>query len=228
MNHASCSTQAIAQPAMSFRLIPAGKFRALDGRPQGLDGWVMDGIAARNIIAALSGRKNDVLIDYEHQSIAAGIEAPAAGWFKSLSWREGDGLYVTDARWTRKAAAMLTNREYRYISPVFQYEKETGRVLSIISAAITNNPALDGLTDLAAATRKTCAPPGINAKDLATMKHVFGPNVFEQAAAMDAHDAACSVPLAGTSPRDHIKMQEAFGKDYAIRARALQAQEGQM
>ena len=138
---------------MAFRLIPAGRFRANDGRPSGISGWLMDGESARRIIAALAAQKNDMLIDYEHQSLRTqetGKPAPAAGWFKRLEWREGDGLYVTDARWTRNAAAMLTAQEYRYISPVFHFDDVTGRVLSILGAAVTNTPGLDGLTDLAA------------------------------------------------------------------------------
>ena len=138
---------------MAFRLVPAGRFRANDGRPHGISGWLMDGDSARRIIAELSARKNDLLIDYEHQSLRTqetGKPAPAAGWFKQLAWREGDGLYITDARWTRNAAAMLSAQEYRYISPVFHFDDVTGRVLSIVGAAVTNTPGLDGLTDLVA------------------------------------------------------------------------------
>ena len=268
---------------MAFRLVPAGRFRANDGRPSGITGWLMDGESARRIIAALATQKNDMLIDYEHQSLRTqetGKPAPAAGWFKRLEWREGDGLYITDARWTRNAAAMLTAQEYRYISPVFSFDDVTGRVLSILGAAITNTPGLDGLTDLAAlkanmpatsrypsdftdeasyqaylnaaaagkvringrdplttAQRAVCSRLGIkpedylanldmlsinpnaNAQDLATMKHVFGADFLEQSTAQGNYDAACSVPPAGVSERDHINMQAAFGKDYAIKAR---------
>jgi phage I-like protein len=71
----------------------------------------------------------------------------------SLEWREpGEGelggLYFSP-EWTAKAAAMIDAREYRYISPVFTYDP-TGAVLDVLHAGLTNNPGLDGLTDLAA------------------------------------------------------------------------------
>lgn len=189
MRHAACSTQPLAQPARVFRLIPAGLFRAVDGRPQGLPGWTIDSEAARQVIVAVSSMVGDLVIDYEHQTLMAsanGLPAPAAGWFKALEWREGDGLYVTDARWSDNAAAMIRGREYRYISPVFTYDK-AGRVTGLLSAAITNTPALDGLTDLAAATRQDppCsllpapseAPPeGISTHDHAKLQAIFGPD----------------------------------------------------
>ncbi len=138
-----------------FRLLPAGHFRASDGRPKDVSGWFLDGTIAAKLIREATTQIIDFVIDYEHQTLQAaqnGKPAPAAGWFHTLEWRDGDGLYVTDARWTDTAAKMLTAQEYRYISPVFQYESKTGNVEKVISAALTNNPALDGLTDLAAAT----------------------------------------------------------------------------
>jgi len=223
MHTAACSTQPLTTPARVFRLIPAGQFRAVDGRPQGLPGWTMDGEAARQIIAAVSALAGDVVIDYEHQTLKAsanGTPAPAAGWFKALEWREGDGLYVTDARWTANAAAMLTAREYRYISPVFHYGQTDGRVLSIHSAAITNTPALDGLTDLAAATRQgatTMQPEGISADDHAKLQHIFGADYAQRAAAQEAAACAAAVPPDGISEHDHAKLQAIFGDDYATR-----------
>lgn len=113
----------------------------------------MNRTAALKIIGEANARTSDYVIDYEHQSLGAsknGTPAPAAGWFKRLEWREGDGLYVVDARWTDLAARMIADKEYRYISPVFSFGKN-GQVSSVFCAAITNTPALDGLTDLAAA-----------------------------------------------------------------------------
>ncbi len=129
-------------------------------------------------------RADDFVIDYEHQTIQAsknGQPAPAAGWFKRLEWREGQGLFAVDVRWTARAAAMIVAREYRYISPVFGFDPTTGEVQSLQSAAITNNPALDGLTDIAAAKY---SPVKVKASDSmshyeqdrtnAVLKHCFG------------------------------------------------------
>ncbi len=153
-NHtAQCSTTEINSPTRTFRLIPAGMFRANDGRPNNIEGWVLNKAAALKIIQAAQQRATDFVIDYEHQTLQSknnGNPAPAAGWFKKLEWREGDGLYVVDARWTDIAGRMILAKEYRYISPVFTYDK-SGNVQGIHSAALTNTPALDGLTELIAA-----------------------------------------------------------------------------
>lgn len=153
---AHCTTQPIASAGGEFRLLPAGLFAAIDGRPHGLPGWRLTAETALSIIKQAAARVSDFVIDYEHQTLKTGNNGqpnPAAGWFKRLEWREGDGLYVTDARWTERAKAMITAKEYRFISPTFHHDKD-GRVLSIINAALTNNPALDGLTELAAASRR--------------------------------------------------------------------------
>src|SRR5579871_1568223 len=141
------------------QLLPAGKFRATDGRPKDAPHWYIDGPLAEAVIAQVAGLTNSLVIDYEHQSLLAannGQPAPAAAWFKSLEWRDGDGLYAIDVEWTARAAAMIEAKEYLYISPVFGYDKKTGAVKSLINAALTNNPALDGMDEVAvqaAATR---------------------------------------------------------------------------
>ena len=45
---------------------------------------------------------------------------------------------------------MIESGEYKYISPVFTYDRKTGAVKSLINAALTNNPALDGMDAVAA------------------------------------------------------------------------------
>lgn len=133
------------------QLLPAGKFRSLDGRPKDAPHWYIDAALAAAIIAQLDGRDNRLVIDYEHQSLLAadnGQPAPASGWFKKLEWREGDGLYAVDVEWTARAQAMIEAKEYLYISPVFSYDKKTGAVMAILNAALTNNPALDGMDEV--------------------------------------------------------------------------------
>lgn len=142
-----------------FRILPAGMFRSADGsgRPANVTGWLINTRIAHGIIASLAARKDDVLIDYEHQSLQTaknGGIAPAAGWFKRAEWREGDGLYAIDAHWTDKAAAMISAKEYRFISPVFTFDTRSGEVQSLVSIGLTNQPALDGLADLAAASAR--------------------------------------------------------------------------
>lgn len=136
----------------SIQLLPAGEFRAKDGRPGPGKSWKLDASIAAQVIALAAARANDFVIDYEHQTLhteANGQPAPAAGWFDGLEWREGQGLYATGLRWTPRAKQMIADQEYRYQSAVFSYDKD-GRVLQLMHACLTNNPALDGLDPVAA------------------------------------------------------------------------------
>ena len=140
-------------PPTEIRLLPAGSFRAVDGRPGADLSWNLAAPRAQAIVAASASRASDLVIDYEHATLSAqqsGAKAPAAGWFKALDWRDGDGLYATDVRWTATAAEMIGAGEKRYISPVFGWDRNTGEVLSVLMAALVNSPGLDGLTDLSA------------------------------------------------------------------------------
>lgn len=150
---AACVAELNAQAPAEIKLLPAGAFRARDGRPGNVTAWHLDAAAAARLIAQAQAAKGDFVIDYEHQTLHAeenGQPAPAAGWFKNLEWREGDGLYAVAVRWTARASQLIEAGEYRYISPVFGYDKQSGVVTELLMAALTNYPALDGHSDLAA------------------------------------------------------------------------------
>lgn len=146
------------QVPTEIQLTPAGRFRAVDGRPHDApDGWLIDADIAATLIQNTLSLKNDIVIDYEHQTLNKernGQPAPAAAWFKKLEWREGSGLWAIDVKWTPQAEKAILNGEYRYLSPVFSYEPKTGRLLNIAMAAITNSPGLDGMQSLASLTQK--------------------------------------------------------------------------
>lgn len=147
----------------TLRLIPAGPFRADDGsdRPADAPAWQLSDVDARNLVAEMSRRMSARYIDYEHATLhakASGAQAPAAGWFDRLEWHPDTGLWAAGISWTARAAGMIADREYRYISPLFTYEPGTGRVLSLLGASLTNDPGLDGLTDLAALAAQTLLP----------------------------------------------------------------------
>nr|DAM30276.1 MAG TPA: hypothetical protein [Caudoviricetes sp.] len=142
-----------------IQLFPAGEFSARDGRPGTLKGvkvkaWTITPIIAAAVIARWQQRETPLVVDYEHQTINAaenGKPAPAAGWIESLE-AGPDGLYAT-VKWTDAARAFIQADEYRYISPVFSFDPETGAVLELKSAALTNYPALDGMDAVAARTK---------------------------------------------------------------------------
>ena len=112
----------------------------------GRDGrsWINDDPAG--VVASLNARGIDLVIDYEHSTeIKApnGEEAPAAAWVKHGSYevREGGAIWGR-TEWTPRGSASVTNREYRYLSPVLIFERSTGRVRSLSSIGLVNKPNL--------------------------------------------------------------------------------------
>lgn len=120
-----------------IELIPAGvAVVGRDGRK-----WIND--APDTILAAFNASGRELVIDTEHATeikAPKGDPAPAAGWVKALEIRAGAIWGRTE--WTPAGAASVANREYRYISPVFYYDKPTGRIVQLLSIGLTNRPNL--------------------------------------------------------------------------------------
>lgn len=138
------------------RLMPAGQFTAPRGAMIGSGPWFLNEAGAKVIAQRAAARSTDLVIDYEHQTLEAprnGQPAPASGWIDrtSLEWRE-DGLYGR-VKWTAAAQTAIDADEYRYLSPVFPYDAETGEVLDILHVGLTNNPAIDTAIPALAAAR---------------------------------------------------------------------------
>lgn len=140
-------------PPTEFRIIPAGEFRSWDGRPTECAAWVCTDEDGARLAAEIAAFESARVIDYEHATLHAkktGAKAPAAGWYERVEWRSGDGLYLVGIDWTACAAQEIADKAYRYVSPLFSYDPQTGHVLRLRCVSLTNDPGLDGLTDLAA------------------------------------------------------------------------------
>ncbi|WP_051543178.1 phage protease [Thiothrix lacustris] len=143
------------EPLPMVQLLPLGRFRARDGRPNtdhpNLTDWLFDGDINARVVNRFAADNMPLLIDYEHQTMLAednGKPAPAAGWGSNMQVL-ADGLYV-EVQWTESAKAMIKAQEYRFISPVFTYDEISGQVLKVLHAALTNYPALTGLRPVTA------------------------------------------------------------------------------
>ncbi|MFM4963734.1 phage protease [Aeromonas bivalvium] len=137
------------------QLLPVGPFKARDGRPFDVPGghWLLDKTIATTLINRAKALGQDILIDYDHQTLKVdqnGQPAPAAGWYNGdeIEWREGEGLFIKP-RWTERAAALVAAKEYRFLSAVFPYDAQ-GRPLELRMTAITNDPGVVGMQALAA------------------------------------------------------------------------------
>lgn len=160
------------------QLLPMGPFKARDGRPFDVPGghWQLDKSIATTLINRVREMGQDILIDYDHQTLKTdqnGQPAPAAGWYNAdeIEWREGAGLFIKP-RWTDRAAALVAAKEYRFLSAVFPYDA-LGRPLELRMTAITNDPGVVGMQALAAlsalpASSLMSTQPG----QLATPSHV--------------------------------------------------------
>ncbi len=105
-----------------------------------------DELAYEEIMAHFAKESNDVVIDYEHQTLE-GTQAPAAGWIKTLINKGDQGLWAR-VEWTPRASEYLANKEYRYLSPVIWVRNSDKRAAILHSAALTNVPAIDGMVPL--------------------------------------------------------------------------------
>jgi phage I-like protein len=129
-----------------IELLPAGVFYGRDGRGP----FRLDDPAA--VIASTTALQMNagLPIDYDHATdfgAPEGRPAPAAGWIRELEVR--GGAVWGRVEWTARAANSIVAREYRYVSPVFQFEPKDGVVTRLLRAGLTNNPNLH-LTAIAA------------------------------------------------------------------------------
>lgn len=136
---------------IEIQLTPAGEFVPSDGREMKVPAWRIDQAIAARVIERFNKRANPPVVDYEHQTLhkeTNGQPAPAAAWMRALQWREGSGLWAT-VELTARAAELIRSGEYKFVSPVFAFDGDTGEVLAIHMAAFTNDPAIDGMEPLA-------------------------------------------------------------------------------
>ncbi|MDW7643444.1 MAG: phage protease [Desulfuromonadales bacterium] len=121
-----------------IELIPAGEV------VQGRDGRTFLNDSPAGLSEAFAQDGKDIPVDWEHATelrAPNGLPAPAAGWIKEIVTRE-DGSVWGRVDWTEKGRASVAGREYRYVSPVFIFEKESRRILRITSVGLTNQPNL--------------------------------------------------------------------------------------
>lgn len=143
-----------------IKIVPKGQFAPVDGRTDtGVPHWTMTASLAQQIIAAFDAGQTDLVVDYEHATLKAaetGQQNPAAGWISKYVWDDDRGL-MGEVKWTQRAKDMIDSGEYRYLSPVLEYDT-LGNVRGLHSVALTNSPALDGMA-LAALSRQNSINP---------------------------------------------------------------------
>lgn len=117
-------------------LVPAGQFTGRDSRA-----WVND--RPDLILENHAANRADIPADWEHATELKGPrgeEAPAAAWFPELEIR--DGAVWGRVQFVPRALNQIRDREYRYYSVAFDFERDTRRVVRITSVGLTNRPNL--------------------------------------------------------------------------------------
>lgn len=204
-----------------LQVTPAGDFRPTDGRVITVPHWHIDAAVASKVIERFQAKATARVIDYEHQTLLKeenGQPAPAAGWFRALEWREGQGLFA-QVELTQRAADYIAQGEYRYFSPVFLYHPKTGDVLDIQMGALTNNPALDGMEAISLRAAATFGltheeEPAVNPLLTAVLAMLCLANSTTEEQAIAALTAHAS---------DLAKLREALGIDQSATGPALVA-----
>lgn len=132
-----------------FRIFTAGLNTSTKGK------ILFDEQAANDVMSAYAARGGiKVMIDLEHLSLddeGNNFDPDARGWAK-LAVENGE-LWAVDVEWTPDGEHRLNTKTQRYVSPAFERNKETGRVLKIFNIALVGQPATNSAQDLLAASR---------------------------------------------------------------------------
>ena len=135
--------QSVDGAPKEFQIFPYGQITlSIDGVAY------LDDEAMNTIISGFEKRGNDMVIDYEHQTLS-GNQAPAAGWIKRLVNKGKDGLWAV-VEWTDKAREYIAKKEYRYFSPVFWVRDGDRKIIALKNVALTNDPQTNNLRPIIA------------------------------------------------------------------------------
>jgi phage I-like protein len=122
-------------------LVPGGKFTGEDGRgPYTL--------ADPQAVIAASMAAERLPVDENHSTDLAGPKgepSPARGWIVGMEARD-DGIWG-HVEWTQAGQALMADKAYRGLSPVFVTDK-SGTIQRVLRAALTNTPNLGDLAKL--------------------------------------------------------------------------------
>jgi phage I-like protein len=192
-------------------ITPDGAFRSDDGRPRCMDcvevdDWQMNAEIAAGLIADMEKSGKPILYDYEHNSLYG--DSRAAGWIVKLVYVAGRGLFG-QVEWTPDAAEEIAKKVYRYSSPLFCFNGQTGAVTKLLSVALTNNPALGDLGAVDLARRATLANQFLTTAGGLPGNNQSGESMTpEQLAALTAERDGLKTNVAAlTAERDGLKTQ---------------------
>jgi len=189
------------EPPSELRVFESGWNDTTKGR------FLFDGEAAQSVIAAYQEHGADVMFDLEHLSLESPQESrnfdPDARAWAKLELRDG-ALWAIGIRWTPDGERRLRERTQRYISPAFDVDSKTGRIVSLVNVAITSLPATHGLQPLVAATERMQMDP--KEIDISTVAEALGVDMpaLVKSLGLGADASPMDVAAAATAFADKI------------------------
>jgi hypothetical protein len=109
----------------------------------------------KDIVKNFRKRQADVVVDYEHSTLAAdGTPMPSAGWLKAVDdGADKDGVLWGWAEYTESGARAVAAKDYKYVSPVIEWgkrDKATGEAqgATVTSIALVKQPLFESLPEL--------------------------------------------------------------------------------
>lgn len=179
----ACSGEAVTVDGVpeEIKILPLGHVNSQKGD------FYVDDESVELIKKQFKGRRLDLPIDYEHQTLKD-VQAPAGGWIKDIY--KGDDAVVAKVSWTDRAKEYLKNREYRYLSPVVITRKSDRKVVALHSAALTNTPAIDGMFAI------------VNSMDIPDVEDAFDDKEDER---MDLKKLAALLGLPESATEDDVE-----------------------
>lgn len=148
----------------AIQLLPAGQLvQGRDGRS-----WTNpDPLAVINASMAIAPCPIDVNHSTDYRAPKGG-PSPASGWITKI-YLNDKGETWGDVEWNSDGSALVSDKKYRFISPVFSFDETTGQILAILRAALTNRPNLN----LEALNQAQTAPGGSPVKQEESMKKIL-------------------------------------------------------
>ena len=178
------------QPLRRIRVLPAGVVQLKDGRPS----LKVDPKAV--VVAAQAyWSPEEMPFDFDHQTLntitkgGPGGQAPASGWVTPAKLTaEADGVYANDIDWTPEAAAAIVAKKYKYFSPLMGVKN--GVVTGLYGGGLTNDPAIGGLTTIAASRFHPTKDPEMDLSALAASLKLPADATLDQILAAQSDQAA--------------------------------------
>ncbi|WP_111745606.1 phage protease [Salinisphaera orenii] len=145
-------------------LIPAPD---ADGWIRGADGRAWKLSDPRAVVAAFDNARPIDANHAEELKAPNGDAAPAYGWIEQIRAADG-GAIEGRLAFNPRGVDAVTGREYRYLSPVFKFDRHSSEIRALDSAALVNTPNFALALNRREPTRPDANDnPEANAMDLA-------------------------------------------------------------